>query len=194
MKRQVGIVSLISAMAVTLNVPLGVEAADAPPHLVMPILQYESEQAAERLNERMQAPMATDSAIAGSSSITKHSKSMATLPVDAVSFPIHHIMVTSKDSHFKRYGHALSAFEGQHMGQQGLEIVTKHLQEKVLADGYITSRVIVPNQDLRTGTLQLEILPGYIEDIRYKEPHIRGNWRAAFPTKPGNLLRRQELE
>ena len=63
-----------------------------------------------------------------------------------------------------------------------------------ISDGYITSQVVVPNQDLQSGTLTFEIMPGYVEDIVLTNPKARTNWRSAFPVRPGYVLRRQALE
>lgn len=68
------------------------------------------------------------------------------------------------------------------------------LQEQLLVDGYVTSQVVVPNQDLHSGILTFEIMPGYVEDIVLTNPHVRTNWRSAFPIKKGTVLRRQALE
>ena len=54
--------------------------------------------------------------------------------------------------------------------------------------------MVVPNQDLQSGTLTFEILPGYVEDIVLTNPKARTNWRSAFPVRPGYVLRRQALE
>ena len=80
------------------------------------------------------------------------------------------------------------------IGSDGVTFLQKQLQEQLLADGYVTSQVVVPNQDLHSGALTFEILPGYVEDIVLTNPNVRTNWRSAFPVRPGYVLRRQALE
>ena len=117
-----------------------------------------------------------------------------TLPTEVVSFQIDNIIVNSSEPVFNKYKTKLSGFEHQKIGMEGISFLQKHLQEQLLSDGYITSQVIIPNQDLKSGTLIFEIMPGYVEDIVSINSKARFNWRSAFPVRPGNILRRQALE
>ena len=161
-------------------------AADTVPRLDAPIIQAESAIANQRLVERANAPMMTTT--------YSPNKSTTLIVKDEVSFQIDHIEVHSEDSHFKYLCRALSSDEGKSIGQHGIEQLTKELQERILSDGYVTSHVTVPNQDLSTRKLIFEVIPGYVEDIKFKDPSARGNWRAAFPVRPKDILRRQALE
>ncbi len=41
---------------------------------------------------------------------------------------------------------------------QGVDLIVKGLSQAILARGYITTRVLVPEQDLSTGTLKLALI------------------------------------
>ena len=177
---------VLSVLSVVGYLSAVTQAAEPMPSLDAPAVQAETASASQRLLERANRPVMT--------SDINSNKSMTALPKDEIAFPIHQIDVGSKDSHFKYLRHALSSYEGQNIGQKGIEQLSKLVQERLLSDGYITSRVIVPNQDLTKGKLTLEVIPGYIEDIEMKNPSMRGNWRAAFPLRPHDVLQRDALE
>ena len=52
----------------------------------------------------------------------------------------------------------------------------------------------VPDQDLSTGILEIELIPGLIRVIRFSDPALRASWHTAFPTRPGDLLRLVDIE
>ena len=73
-------------------------------------------------------------------------------------------------------------YEHHKIGVQGINIVAKVLSDHIIAEGYVTTRVVVPEQDLSSGLLRLKIIPGYIQDIRFEKTETYGTWRNAFPT------------
>jgi hemolysin activation/secretion protein len=66
-----------------------------------------------------------------------------------------------------------------------IENITKQLTNIYISRGYVTSRVTVAEQDLKSGTLQLIALEGYIRHIITKDPNPL--W-TAFPDAPNHLL------
>ncbi|WP_331694681.1 ShlB/FhaC/HecB family hemolysin secretion/activation protein [Pandoraea sputorum] len=88
----------------------------------------------------------------------------------------------------------LDHYRGQCLGKQGIALVTAGLTKVILAKGYVTTRVLIPEQDIATGTLLLTLVPGLIHDIRFADPSQYGTWRTAFPASPGDLLQLRDLE
>ncbi|MEN7530751.1 POTRA domain-containing protein [Cupriavidus sp. DL-D2] len=88
----------------------------------------------------------------------------------------------------------LEHYQGQCVGKQGVETLVKGLSQTILSKGYVTTRVLVPEQDLSSGTLKLALIPGVIGDIRFSDPDLWGTWKTAFPTAPGELLNLRDLE
>jgi len=88
----------------------------------------------------------------------------------------------------------LDHYTGQCVGKAGLDTLTKGLQQVILSRGYITTRVLLPEQDLSTGTLKFALVPGVIGKVRFADPAMRGTWKTAFPTRDGNVLNLRDLE
>ncbi|MGR8023364.1 ShlB/FhaC/HecB family hemolysin secretion/activation protein [Burkholderia cenocepacia] len=88
----------------------------------------------------------------------------------------------------------LNHYAGQCVGKQGVEVLVKGLSQAILARGYVTTRVLVPEQDLSTGTLKLMLIPGTIRRIRFSDEKLRGTWKTAFPTGDGELMNLRDLE
>lgn len=56
--------------------------------------------------------------------------------------------------------------QGKCIGSQGVQILIDRVQTALIANGFITARVLAPDQDLKSGTLVLKSVPGYIGSIR----------------------------
>ena len=160
-----------------------------------PFIQQEAARADASLRQRAEAPMTGAVLPRSESGYTGLEKvPMKSLPKESISFAIEHIVVTSSEPVLQKYKNRLQVYNHNRIGTEGIQFLQKELQEQLLSDGYITSQVVVPNQDLQSGTLTFEIMPGYVEDIVLTNPKARTNWRSAFPVRPGYVLRRQALE
>ncbi|MBY4828911.1 ShlB/FhaC/HecB family hemolysin secretion/activation protein [Burkholderia dolosa] len=88
----------------------------------------------------------------------------------------------------------LEHYTGQCVGKQGLDLLVKALSQDILSRGYITTRVLLPEQDLSSGTLKVSLIPGVIRHVRFADEKLRGTWKTAFPTRDGELLNLRDLE
>ncbi|WP_321801701.1 ShlB/FhaC/HecB family hemolysin secretion/activation protein [Burkholderia sp. BCC1988] len=88
----------------------------------------------------------------------------------------------------------LEHYTWQCVGKQGLDVLVKGLSQAILAHGYVTTRVLLPEQDLSTGTLKLSLIPGVIRHVRFADEKLRGTWKTAFPNGDGELLNLRDLE
>jgi len=88
----------------------------------------------------------------------------------------------------------LAHYAGQCIGKQGIDVLVKGLSQAILARGYVTTRVLLPEQDLSTGTLKFSLIPGVIRHVRFADEKLRGTWKTAFPTRDGELLNLRDLE
>ncbi|KVD96260.1 hypothetical protein WS63_32285 [Burkholderia stagnalis] len=88
----------------------------------------------------------------------------------------------------------LEHYTGQCVGKQGLDVLVKGLSQAILARGYVTTRVLLPEQDLSTGTLKFFLIPGVIRHVRFANEKLRGTWKTAFPTGDGELLNLRDFE
>lgn len=88
----------------------------------------------------------------------------------------------------------LDHYRGQCVGRQGLDLLVKGVQGEILSQGYVTTRVLLPTQDLSTGVLKFALIPGVIRHIRFADAATRGTWKTAFPTRDGDVLQLRDLE
>ncbi|MBB5413488.1 hemolysin activation/secretion protein [Paraburkholderia sp. HC6.4b] len=88
----------------------------------------------------------------------------------------------------------LQHYEGQCIGKQGLDLLAKGLQGVILSHGYITTRVLLPAQDLSKGTLKLALIPGVIRNLKFADANTRGTLKSAFPAQDGDTLQLRDLE
>lgn len=88
----------------------------------------------------------------------------------------------------------LAHYAGQCVGKQGVDMIVRALSREILARGYITTRVLLPEQDLATGTLKFALIPGVIRHVRFADDKLRGTWKTAFPTGDGEVLNLRDLE
>lgn len=88
----------------------------------------------------------------------------------------------------------LRRYAGYCIGQEGLNLIVGRLTGLILRQGYSTTRIGIPAQDLSSGVLRVTLVPGVIRAIRFADPTLYGTWRNAFPTGPGRLLNLRDLE
>ncbi|MGF6607722.1 hemolysin activation/secretion protein [Paraburkholderia sp. WSM4175] len=88
----------------------------------------------------------------------------------------------------------LDHYTGQCVGKAGLDTLSKGLQQIILSRGYITTRVLLPEQDLSSGLLKFALVPGVVRAIRFADPSMRGTRKSAFPARDGDMLNLRDLE
>ncbi len=88
----------------------------------------------------------------------------------------------------------LQRYVGQCVGREGLNLIVHRVMARIIDKGYSTTRVVIGQQDLSTGKLKLQLIPGVISDIRFADPSTYGTWRNAFPARAGDLLNLRNLE
>lgn len=88
-----------------------------------------------------------------------------------------------------------SDFAGRCLGVAELEAALAQITKSYIDRGFITTRAYLPAQDLRTGTLQINVIEGRIEGYRVDGPRDTSVWpRGVFPATPGELLNLRDLE
>ncbi|MCC5467843.1 ShlB/FhaC/HecB family hemolysin secretion/activation protein [Pelosinus baikalensis] len=118
-----------------------------------------------------------------------------TLPVEELSFLIHTLKLEGdRVEKFSWLEDMLLPYQGQKIGKDGINLIVKRLTNALIARGYTTTRIGIPEQDLSSGTLKLMLVPGIIRNIHFTNPDTRANWYTAFPTRPGNILNLRDLE
>ncbi|MDF7671046.1 ShlB/FhaC/HecB family hemolysin secretion/activation protein [Orbaceae bacterium ESL0721] len=81
------------------------------------------------------------------------------------------------------------------LGSEGITLLLNAIQNRLINYGYVTSRVVVPEQDLTTGTLQLRLIPGKIRDIFYSDDSDKhAAIYTAMPARKDKLLNLRDIE
>lgn len=84
---------------------------------------------------------------------------------------------------------------GKCLGAQGINVLLQRAQDALVAQGFVTSRILVEPQDLKLGVLALTIIPGRIRAIRFA-PGTSGRATSsnAVPAKAGDILNLRDIE
>jgi hemolysin activation/secretion protein len=112
------------------------------------------------------------------------------------SFFIFEILLEGEKSH--KFHWALEAVDGAvgtYLGPKGVDVVMRRVQNAIVKKGFTTTRVVAPQQDLKTGTLRLKLIPGLIGEISLTADS--GKYQYLFPVLPlrsGALLNIHDVE
>jgi hemolysin activation/secretion protein len=87
-------------------------------------------------------------------------------------------------------------------GAKGLQSIAEAFDAALLGQGYATTRVALPAQNLREGRLALTLYVGHVSEIRMVRSAAGqlvaderwGTWRNAFPVSKGDRLNVRDLE
>lgn len=121
----------------------------------------------------------------------------AVTPLDAASnqtkvcFLIKHLQVTGFYSSWAI--HEGQKLIGKCVGQESILSFVRVINEKLLHDGYVTSRATLPEQNISSGNLKISIEKGIVEKIVFPADY-RFYWQNAFPIKPGDVLNIRAME
>lgn len=88
----------------------------------------------------------------------------------------------------------LDGYAHRCIGQRGLQLLVRRASDLILAHGYVTTRLLVPEQNLGKGTLRLTLLPGTVGAIRFAPGSSKARWKNALPLRPGGLLNLRAIE
>lgn len=84
---------------------------------------------------------------------------------------------------------------GHCLGAKGINLLMSTLQNRLVDHGYVTTRVLAPSQDLKSGILRLVIIPGVVRHVRLtpdSDDYIQ--LYSSFPAYEGALLDLRDIE
>ena len=159
-----------------------------------PVLDYtgaerleEARQREEERQERLRMPRVENM---GSSLNEKEETQGAAGPV----FRIDEIILSGQEEKFGWLQDIIQPHIHTDMGISSVNRLVKDLNAKLLAKGYVTSRVVVPEQNMKNGKLLLRIQTGRLHKIIYSKNSALIPWKNAFPIKEGDILNIRRLE
>lgn len=112
-------------------------------------------------------------------------------------FMIEQVSVTGRETlpHWVPVQRLADQAVGHCLGIEGINRLVTEIQNRLIRHGWITSRVLVPEQDLSTGTLRLVVLPGKVQDVIFTDDSSQyATLYTAMPAHSGNLLDLRDIE
>ena len=85
-------------------------------------------------------------------------------------------------------------YENRTLNLSDIEELVQKLNRKLQDKGYVTSEVVIPEQNIGNGILRLHCIPGKLRHVVYAEGSKELPWRNAFPIREGDLLNVRMLE
>ena len=85
------------------------------------------------------------------------------------------------------------------IGSEGINVLLRRIQNRLIDLGYVTTRVVVEPQDLRSGMLVLTVIPGKVGRIQLQDQSAipfatRGTLWFAMPMAHGDILNIRNIE
>ncbi|MFB9246261.1 ShlB/FhaC/HecB family hemolysin secretion/activation protein [Massilia antarctica] len=126
---------------------------------------------------------------------------MSKLPVETPCFLIKTITVGGKQE-LGSMASTVAPFIGQCVGVQGVRQIAAVLDTRLVAQGYVTSRVSLPQQNLSEGKLVFALHVGRVAGVKMVKAGVPGDvaddawgtWKNAFPLSAGDVLNIRDLE
>lgn len=164
-----------------------------PAHAADPDNQFIIQQQRQKALEQQLTPPVPDVRLSEPSS----SFGKIAFPVETPCFPIRNVTLTGQDAlpRWLPLQRIADQAQGRCLGGKGINLLMSTMQNRLVDHGWITTRVLAPTQDLKSGTLKLAIVPGYIRHVRLTEDsddYIQ--LYSSFPAHEGNLLDLRDIE
>ncbi len=113
------------------------------------------------------------------------------LPAEHPCFPIRQVELEGADS-FRWLIRETDILISQCVGVKGLQAIHDYFAARLVSEGYVTTRLLIPEQSLSSGTLRLHVIPGRIAEVT--ADGTVGWWRMALPTWPAGTLNQRDLD
>ncbi|WP_345828016.1 hemagglutinin repeat-containing protein [Erwinia sp. HDF1-3R] len=107
-------------------------------------------------------------------------------PDEKPCFVIHQVTLEGRDAlpHWVPLPRLANQAVGHCLGVQGINLLMSTLQNRLINHGWVTTRVLAPQQDLRQGELKLLIVPGRVRRVMLTPES--SSWVSLYPTMPAH--------
>lgn len=183
---------MLFALCAWLAVPVVAWAQQGQPSLAdQQALRDRAEREARERAERQAIPEVT---LPATAEVSDHR--VTRLPEESPCFRVDAILLEGAHRDTFRFAQRyLDKYAGRCIGQEGIALMVRRASDLILAKGYVTTRIGLPEQNLGAGTLRLQLVPGVIRQIRFAEGDHRDTmWKSAFPARAGDVLNLRQLE
>jgi hemolysin activation/secretion protein len=84
---------------------------------------------------------------------------------------------------------------GACIGKRSVQVIQEAANNALIERGYITSRVLIPEQNLASGTLDMEVIAGRVSAVQADAAGHEIGWsRMALPTYPGAIYNQRDID
>ncbi|NUF49616.1 ShlB/FhaC/HecB family hemolysin secretion/activation protein [Gilliamella sp. ESL0250] len=118
-------------------------------------------------------------------------------PVESLCFNINQVELIGRDKlpWFIPLKKLVQQAEHRCLGGQGINLLMSQLQDRLVSYGFITTRVVAPEQDLGEGTLKLLLVEGKVRRIVYSEDSDKyAQLYSAMPARETQILNLRDIE
>jgi len=120
-------------------------------------------------------------------------------------FDIKNVELVGEDAHMFKpsLSSALKSIgfkSGQCIGANSINAIISATGNEIIRNGYVTTRVVANPQDIKSGKLELSVLAGKVNEIKFEQtPTVdtnveRANSFNAMPVKKGDVLNLRDIE
>lgn len=116
-------------------------------------------------------------------------------------FPVHQIELSGPGA--SRFGWVLDHLAGaahddsplrRCLGAEAVGVLQQRAQQALVERGFVTSRIVVQGQDLRSGRLVLTVVPGTLAGVRTEGDVPASSVQSALPLRNGDVLNLRDVE
>jgi len=116
------------------------------------------------------------------------------LPDEAICHRLDAIVLEgSQVSRFRFAQRYLEQYTGQCAGADGVGLIARRVGDLIIDRGYVTTRIGVPEQNISSGVLRLQVVPGVLREVVI-EGDMPGYWKSALPIRGGDLINLRDIE
>lgn len=124
-------------------------------------------------------------------------KSRLKFPDETPCFKIEQVSVTWQEAlpHWVPVQRLANQAVGHCVGVEGINHLVTDIQNRLISHGWITTRVLVPEQDLSSGILKLVVMPGKVQKVIFTDDSSTySTLYTAMPAHSGHLLDLRDIE
>ena len=117
------------------------------------------------------------------------------LPADeSVRFHISQITIENQVERFRFLERIARPYVDKELSLSDINKLIHAMNQSLMARGFSTSRIVVPEQNLSSGELRLVLQIGYIGTVRFAEGSDTLYWKNLFPFHEGDILNVRDIE
>lgn len=127
----------------------------------------------------------------------REKENFSVIPQEVRCFQVNQIEITGNTLLTKEeVSPIVQQYQGLCLGKEAINQLMRQLTDLYVSDGYITSRVYIPPQDLATGVLKLVVIEGFVQGISINNNSAEDRRKLwwAMPSDWGDHLKLPDIE